>query len=201
LGRQNYRLAYWRTAGRELGYRRFFDIHSLVALRTEDERVFRDTHQLILRWLDQGVLDGLRIDHVDGLRDPEGYLRRLREASSEAWIVVEKILMRGESLPAWPVAGTTGYEFLNLVGGLFVDPDGENPLTQFYGEFTGEPTDYASLIRQKQDFVLRELLASEINRLTAIFVEICERHRQHRDYTRHELQEALGTGDQLRRPR
>ena len=106
--------------------------------------------------------------------------------------MVEKILEPGERLrESWPVAGTTGYDFLNRVGGLFVDPAGEQPLTELYAEFTGESVDYAALVREKKHQVLRELLGSDVNRLTALFVEVCERHRRHRDYTRHELHEAL----------
>ena len=192
LEQQNYRLAFWRTAGRDLGYRRFFDINTLVGLRTEEDRVFTDTHALVLRWLGDGMLDGLRIDHPDGLRDPEHYLRRLHNASPTAWIVAEKILEPGERLrESWAVAGTTGYDFLNRVGGLFVDPDGEKALTGFYADFTGEPTDFAALARQRKHLVMREVLGSDVNRLTALFLTVCERHRRHRDYTRHELHEVL----------
>lgn len=192
LDRQNFRLTYWRAAERELDYRRFFDINTLVGLRTEDERVFDDTHALILRWLAQGALDGLRVDHIDGLRDPEAYLRRLREHAPDAWIVVEKILESGERLPAtWPVAGTTGYDFLNIAGGLYVDPAGEAPMTELYASFTGQPVDYAEVVREKKLLVLRETLGSDVNRLTALWLAICQRRWRFRDYTRHELGEAL----------
>ena len=143
LERQNYRLAFWRSAARDLGYRRFFDINALVGLRMEDDQVFADTHALVLRWLRKGVLDGVRIDHPDGLRDPEAYFQRLHRAAPKSWIVVEKILEPGERLrDAWPVAGTTGCNFLNCAGGLFVEPAGEQPLTDLYAEFTGESVDY-----------------------------------------------------------
>ena len=193
LERQNYRLAFWRTAGRELDYRRFFDIHTLAALRMEDETVFLDTHELLIRWLDRGVVDGLRIDHPDGLRDPEGYLRRLeQEAGPQTWVVVEKILEPGERLPqSWPVAGTTGYDFANRAGGLFVDPAGEEPLGEAYTAFTGETVDYDEVVYEKKHLVMAEVLSSEINRLTNLAIEICERHRRYRDYTRHELHETL----------
>lgn len=192
LERQNYRLSFWRAAERELGYRRFFDINSLAGVRAEDERVFADTHDLVLRWLDQGVIEGVRIDHVDGLRDPTAYLQRLREATPDAWIVVEKILESGERLPAsWTIAGTSGYDFLNTVGGLFVDPSGEEPLTAFYGKFTGQTTDYSALVREKKRLVLRETLGSDVIRLTALWLDICQHHWRYRDYTRHELQEVL----------
>jgi (1->4)-alpha-D-glucan 1-alpha-D-glucosylmutase len=192
LERQNYRLAFWRAAARDLGYRRFFDINTLVALRMEDDQVFSDTHALVLRWLGEGVLDGVRIDHPDGLRDPEAYCQRLHRTAPLSWIVVEKILEPSERLrDSWPVAGTTGYDFLNRVGGLFVDPAGEQPLTELYAEFTGESVDYPALVRAKKHQALHELLGSDVNRLTALFVEVCERHRRHRDYTRYELNEVL----------
>ncbi len=109
LERQNFRLAHWRAAARDLGYRRFFDINGLVGLRVEHEHVFRDTHRLVLAWLMDGTLDGLRIDHPDGLRDPEAYFDRLREAGPEAWITVEKILQwRPSSTPNSPVNRPTG---------------------------------------------------------------------------------------------
>ncbi|MGI8685516.1 MAG: malto-oligosyltrehalose synthase [Acidimicrobiales bacterium] len=192
LDRQNYRLAYWRTAGRELDYRRFFDINTLVGVRVEDPQVFDDTHALVLEWLEKGVIDGLRIDHPDGLLDPEGYLERLHDATGGAWVVVEKILGPGERLPAtWPVAGTTGYDFLARAGGLFVDPAGREPLLALYGEFTGRPIDFDEVVLDKKHVALRDILAADLNRLTGLFVQVCERHRRYRDYTRHELHEAL----------
>ena len=192
LERQNYRLAYWRTAGRELDYRRFFDITTLAALRMEDDQVFADTHALVLGWVEAGVLDGLRIDHPDGLRDPEGYFRRLRAAASRAWIVVEKILEPGEELPAsWPVDGTTGYDFLNRLGGLFVDPAGEAPMSAAYAEYTGEPVEVDEVVRDAKHLVMRDVLGADVNRLTHLFVGVCEASRRYRDFTRHELHEVL----------
>jgi len=192
LERQNYRLAFWRAAGRDLGYRRFFDINSMIGLRMEKQRVFNDTHGLVIKWLRNGVLDGVRIDHIDGLRDPLTYLKRIAREASGAWVVVEKILQAGERLPeSWPVAGTTGYDFLNRVAGLFIDPDSEQPLTRVYEEFTGASVDYSAIVRDCKEFVARDVLGSELNRLTELFVEVCENDRRHRDYTRHELHEAL----------
>jgi (1->4)-alpha-D-glucan 1-alpha-D-glucosylmutase len=192
LERQNYRLAYWKAAGRDLGYRRFFDINSLISLRMEDPRVFTDTHELVLSWLRDGQLEGLRIDHIDGLRDPQQYLERLRDASPESWLVVEKILQPGEELPdSWPVDGTTGYDFLNQVMGIFIDPRAEEPLTKLYRDFTGEVADFETVVRDKKDLIMREVLGSDLNRLTATFVDICEQQPRYRDFTRHELHEAL----------
>jgi len=192
IERQTYRLALWRTAGRDLGYRRFFDIKDLAGLRVEDIEVFRATHRLPVAWVHKGWVQGLRVDHPDGLRDPGEYFGRLVEACPGTWIIAEKVLTPGERLPSdWPVAGTTGYDFLNLAGGLFIDPEGEGALTRIYEDFIGERRDFAGTVRECKRLVLTELLASELSRLTSLFVAVCERHRRHRDYTREELREAL----------
>lgn len=192
IEQQNYRLAWWRSARRDLGYRRFFDVDTLIGLRIEQEEVFHDTHQLILEWVRSGQVDGLRVDHIDGLRDPAQYLHRLRAASPDMWIVVEKILAPDEEVPReWPVDGTTGYEFLNRLGGLFVDPSGEAALTVFYAAFTGEPADFDTVARECKLRILRDILGSDVNRLAALFLAVCERQRRYRDFTRHELTEAL----------
>ena len=193
LERQNYRLARWQTARFELDYRRFFDVNSLVAVREEDPQVFADTHRLVLEWLQSGVLDGVRVDHLDGLRDPPGYLSHLSKAAPESWLVVEKILESGEELPErWPVAGTTGYDFINRVLGLFVDPGGEAVLTETYVTFTGVQEDFRETAYRAKHLVMRELLASDLRRLAALFVRVCEGNRRYRDYTRHELSQCLG---------
>ncbi|MFO7983852.1 MAG: malto-oligosyltrehalose synthase [Desulfuromonadales bacterium] len=192
IDQQNYRLSFWRTASRDLGYRRFFDINDLAGLRVENLEVFHATHALPVSWVQKGWAQGLRIDHPDGLRDPSEYFRRLREACPSAWIVAEKILGLEEKLPSdWPIEGTTGYAFLNLAGGLIVDSEGEEALTKVYEEFTGEETDFDNVVRTSKRLVLSKLLESEINRLTSLFVDICERHRRYRDYTREELKETL----------
>lgn len=192
LERQNYRLAFWRTAAQDLGYRRFFDINTLVGLRAEDEIVFAETHALILEWLAKEVLDGVRVDHPDGLLDPQEYFQRLYEACPKAWILAEKILEPGERLPkAWPIAGTTGYDFIYRLTNLFVDPAAEAPLTKLYADFTDEAAAFDAVVREKKAMALRELLGSDVNRLTALLAQICEQHRHHRDYTRQELHEVL----------
>ncbi len=192
LEAQNFRLAHWRMAARDLGYRRFFDINSLVGLRMEDPQVFAATHARVLEWVAKGWVTGLRVDHPDGLRDPLGYFQRLRAASKKCWIVAEKILADGESLPAgWPIDGTTGYDFLNIAGGLLVDPEGAEPLTNFYREFTGESSDYKAIVRAKKQLAMRESLGSDINRLTGLFLDVCENDLLHRDYSRHIVHEAL----------
>ncbi len=193
LGRQNYRLAYWGTAAEELSYRRFFDIDRLAGLRVERDEVFDDAHGLVLRLVKDGSLDGFRIDHVDGLADPEGYLTRLRAAAGEsAYIVVEKILGPEEELPgSWPVDGTSGYGFLNLVNQLFVDPAGEKEILDGYARFTGESIDFAEIAYTAKLEIMRDDLAAEVERLTSHLADICERHRRQRDYTRRELRESV----------
>ncbi len=192
LEQQSYRLAFWRTAEQDLGYRRFFDINTLVGLRMENAKVFADTHALILKWLREGVLDGIRIDHPDGLRDPRKYFERLREEAPGVWILAEKILEPGERLPPeWPIDGTTGYNYMNQAGGLFVDSENEEQFTKIYTDFTGESVDYQAVCRDKKHRVLRDLLGSDVNRLTSLFAEICECHRDRRDYTRHDAIRAI----------
>lgn len=193
LERQNYRLAFWRTATQDLAYRRFFDITTLIGLRIEQEQVFADVHELVFQWLrPNGPVDGVRVDHPDGLLDPEQYLIRLRGRVPNGWIVVEKILMPGERLrSSWPVSGTTGYDFMNVAMGLFIDRDSEGPLTQFYSDFTSETRSFPDILREKKLQILRQVLGSDLNILTSMLLNICERHPNHRDYTRQDLHEAL----------
>jgi (1->4)-alpha-D-glucan 1-alpha-D-glucosylmutase len=196
LNNQNYRLTYWKTADQQLGYRRFFDVNSLIGLRMERQHVFEETHALILDWLRRGVLDGVRVDHADGLRDPLEYFRRLRQAAPNAWIVAEKILASGEYLrngkrTGWPIDGTSGYDFLNVALRLLVRPSGVTELTKIYAEFTGQPTSFPAIAHDKKVAVGREALGSDVNRLASLFVNICETHRNQRDYTRADIRRAI----------
>ncbi len=192
LQRQNYRLAFWRTASEELDYRRFFNIESLAGLRVEDPDVFADTHGLIQALVAGGLLQGLRVDHVDGLRDPEDYLARLSQVTGGIWVVVEKILAPDEELPeSWPATGTTGYEFLNRVNGLFVAGDNMAQLSEDYEAFVRAVVDYPAIVHESKMQIMREELATEVARLTSLWALVCERHRRHRDYTRRELREGL----------
>jgi (1->4)-alpha-D-glucan 1-alpha-D-glucosylmutase len=168
--RQHYRLTNWRRANTELNYRRFFDITTLAAVRVEDPEVFRATHATVLRWVADGLVTGLRVDHPDGLADPGGYLRRLAADAPSAWLVVEKILGADEALlpPArWPVDGTTGYEVLRLVCGLFVDPDGEGALTALAAAECG-PQDLAQLEYEGKRWIAEHILRAEVRRIAAL---------------------------------
>jgi len=192
LGRQNYRLAYWRAAARDLGYRRFFDVSTLVGTSVENPRVFAATHGLIRRLVERGSVQGLRVDHIDGLRAPLDYLNRLRSLAKDCWILVEKILEPGEALREdWPIDGTTGYDFLNQLNGLFIDAAALPELRRFYAEFSGETREYSDLARETKRQALSSLLGSDLNRLTALFLAVCEKNRRFRDYSRHEVHEVL----------
>lgn len=192
LNLQHYRLAYWRTADQELGYRRFFDINTLVGVRVSRPRVFHATHTLILEWLRAGVLDGVRVDHPDGLRDPQQYFSRLRTAAPDAWILAEKILQPSEMLRQnWPIDGTTGYDFLNMCNGILVNGEGLGEIDAIYRDFTGRKEDFSTLATAKKHDVEHEALGSDVNRLAQLFVEICENNRDRRDYTRAEIRRAI----------
>jgi (1->4)-alpha-D-glucan 1-alpha-D-glucosylmutase len=192
LNLQHYRLAYWRTADQELGYRRFFDVNTLIGLRTERQEVFEATHRRVFEWLDGAVLDGVRVDHPDGLRDPQQYFERLRKRAPDAWIIAEKILQPREALRAdWPVEGTSGYDFLNVCNGLLVNGEGLKELDEIYSDFIREKAEFEPLARNMKLNVEREALGSDVNRLTSIFVEVCENNRDRRDSTRAEIRRAL----------
>ncbi|MFF5016308.1 malto-oligosyltrehalose synthase [Streptomyces sp. NPDC001165] len=178
LDAQWYRPVWWRLARTELNYRRFFSISELIGLRVEDPEVFDATHAKILQLLAEGVVDGLRIDHPDGLADPDGYLEQLHEATGGRWTVVEKILADGERLPAsWPVAGTTGYDALRHVDGLFTDRTGAYQLLGRYRAFAAPQTDrggnWEATVRRAAYKVITRELAAETDRLTRVAARLC----------------------------
>ncbi|MFF4832937.1 malto-oligosyltrehalose synthase [Streptomyces sp. NPDC001315] len=178
LDAQWYRPVWWRLARTELNYRRFFSISELIGVRVEDPEVFEATHAKILQLLHEGVIEGLRVDHPDGLADPDGYLRRLHEATGGRWTVVEKILADGEHLPAsWPVAGTTGYDALRHIDGLFTDAAGAGELLGRYRRFAVPQTDrggdWAATVRRAAYGVLSHELATEVDRLTRVAGRLC----------------------------
>jgi (1->4)-alpha-D-glucan 1-alpha-D-glucosylmutase len=170
LEAQHYRLVHWRRAGREINYRRFFTISELAALRQEDPAVFQETHESILGWVRQGWIDGLRIDHVDGLLDPAGYLERLRAAlqsttSRRVSLHVEKILARGETLPAWPVEGTTGYDFVPEVDDLFLEPQGYHNIEHAYRSMLRRDLRHDVIARSAKLRILRGGLNADVRRV------------------------------------
>ena len=169
LAQQHYRLADWHDAATQLNWRRFFDIDTLIAIRVEDPDVFDATHRVVLSLVAEGLIDGLRVDHPDGLADPGRYLRRLADATKGAWIVVEKILAHGEELPPWDCAGTTGYDSLALVGGLFVDPAGGPPLTEDYVRFADGKRTFAEVARDAKRDIADATFTAELSRLTRLF--------------------------------
>lgn len=231
LDAQAYRLAFWRVAGEEINYRRFFDVNALAALRMEEPRVFADAHRRVLALLLDGDATGLRIDHPDGLYAPAAYFRRLQacylaeraralarargtplENGAEAlllerifaaleagrlparplYVVAEKVLAAGERLPeGWDVDGTTGYEFLAAVNGLFVDPAAQRALDALYARVAGGRQDYRRTVEEKKRLVMSSSMASEINMLAHRLSGISETDRRTRDFTLNELTRAL----------
>ncbi|MFC6489383.1 malto-oligosyltrehalose synthase [Nitratireductor sp. GCM10026969] len=180
---QAWRLAYWRLAREALTYRRFFEIADLVGVRVEDAAVFADVHQLPLRLVREGIVDGLRIDHIDGLADPKGYLTDLKNASGLDCVLVEKILGPGETLRGdWACAGTTGYEFARLVTALQVDPRGREAMTAGWTAFTGDDPDFArqALIAKRR--MLTVNLAGELSALVRLAETIAAEHLATRDF-------------------
>ncbi len=228
LEAQPYRLAHWRVSAEEINYRRFFDINDLVGLRMEDPAVFAATHKLIRRLLAEGFIQGLRIDHPDGLFNPPQYLIRLQmlyaasqccgpEPSgpqaengielevqtvfgqhdwlhnrSPLYVLVEKILEPGEELPSeWPVDGTVGYDFTNLVNGVFIDGRNRRAFTTFYQRFIGQSIDIEELIYESKKLIMESALSSEVSVLTHMLDEISSTNRRARDFTRKALRDAI----------
>lgn len=195
---QFWRAAHFRVAADDINYRRFFNINDLAGLRMESLDVFDHAHLLVVRLLENGTLDGLRIDHVDGLLNPREYLQRLRAARSwddragPFYLVVEKILARHEGLrESWPVEGTTGYEFTNLVLGLLIDPAGEEGFTRIYAEFTGEENDFAEIVRDCKLRIMRNEMASELNVLGRDAARVANQNPETADFTQNILRRAI----------
>ncbi len=201
LGEQNYILAYWQNVNETINYRRFFTITDLVGMRVEDSLVFDATHSLILRLISRGAVVGLRVDHIDGLRDPLAYLKRLQErlaaeeslpSGEEAYVVVEKILERNEDLPSdWPVAGTTGYDYLNVANRVMVHREGAREVEKIYSDFIGKNMKFEEVLYQKKKLVMATILGVEMHSLGRQLGELAAQARYARDLPRHELTEAL----------
>jgi (1->4)-alpha-D-glucan 1-alpha-D-glucosylmutase len=198
LERQHYRLAWWRTAGDAINWRRFFDITELAALRIEDPEVFQAVHALPLRLYAEGLIDGLRVDHVDGLSDPPGYCRRLRQALTAAdpsrtpWVVVEKILGAGEALPSdWGVDGTTGYEVMNEISALQHDPAAADALARFWSELSGRDADFEAEERAARREVLTRDFAAQLDAAAMAFHRLAQSSLATRDLPMPALRRAL----------
>ena len=216
LNQQAYRLAYWRVASEEINYRRFFDVNTLAAIRMENPEVFAATHQLIFRLLREDKAQGLRIDHPDGLLDPAQYFHRLqtefevqelgdgenveprptanaeRQTSNALYVVVEKILAKDEPLPEeWEVHGTTGYDFMNAVGGIFVDASQRRRFDELYARFVGHRLDFHELVYDSKRRIMNLSLASEINVLAWQLNRLSERDRRFRDFTLYALRDVV----------
>lgn len=183
--RQHYRLAFWRVGDEELNYRRFFDVGSLVAVRVEDEEVFDATHALVLGLVADGTVDGLRIDHPDGLADPAQYLQRLADRTDGAWVVVEKILAGEEQVPPdWATVGTTGYDVAWRLQQLFVDPGGRSGLDAAMTRLTGAaPGGLGALVEEAKREVVAGPLYAELHRLTDLAAAVCHDDPRLRDHT------------------
>ncbi len=183
LEAQHYRLTWWRLARDESPYRRFFDVNGLIGVRVEDRTVFDAMHRLVAEWVADGSVDGLRIDHVDGLADPGAYLRRLRALAPSQWIGVEKILADGETLPAWPVDGTTGYETGALLTRLFTAAEGEGPLTALYQRFAGALDDFDEVEEDARHEILEHWLSGDAKRVALALHRMCQDDLDLRDYS------------------
>jgi glycogen debranching enzyme GlgX/malto-oligosyltrehalose synthase len=197
LGEQNYRLSYWRVAAEEINYRRFFDINDLAAIRMEEPEVFATAHKRLFELIAEGLVTGIRLDHTDGLYDPYAYFHALQQGARDAlrrggvgedkpiYLLAEKILEPGEGLPrAWPISGTTGYEFLAAVNGIWVDAAAEPAMTRTYVELTRATADFRAVLGQAKRDVIEGSFASEIHTLSDTLKRIAERNRHARDFTR-----------------
>ena len=192
LEAQSYRLAYWRTAAHEINYRRFFDVNTLAGLRVEDPPVFNAIHVLLARLIRQGRVTGVRIDHPDGLFDPAKYFTMLQQLAGNVYVVAEKILSGRERLPRpWPVQGTTGYNFLNQLNGLFVDPVNARRMRRIYGKLTGREQSFDDLLYETKRLIMDTSMASELTVLAHMLDRIGESNRRSRDFTLNSLRDAL----------
>ncbi|MBL8012974.1 MAG: malto-oligosyltrehalose synthase [Candidatus Omnitrophica bacterium] len=192
LQSQCFRLCYWKVGNEELNYRRFFTINGLLSVKVENKEVFEYTHQALWPLVNSGAITGVRIDHIDGLYSPVSYIDRLRERQPELYIAVEKILDSQEHLvPSMRVQGTTGYDFLNAVNGIFIEPKNEKLLDHFYNAFTGLRISYHALVSQKKKFFMGRYMAGDIDNLALLLKEILTKDRYGRDMTMYALRRAI----------
>lgn len=204
LNEQAYRLSFWRVTNDEINYRRFFDVNDLVSMRVENEEVFKAMHELVLNYVKQGWITGLRIDHVDGLFDPQQYFIRLQNACALAcdekqdlvnryfYIIIEKILGENEKLrPQWLVFGTTGYDYLNLLNGVFVIPESQTEMKRIYDHFINRHFEMSEVMYSCKRLILIIAMSSELHILARQLAKVSEQHRWSRDFTLETLRSAL----------
>ncbi len=208
LDEQAYRLSFWRVASDEINYRRFFDINDLAAIRVENPDVFATVHRIPFALIQKGLVSGIRIDHPDGLFDPLGYFQDLQAQATlpgddsgngsgngvrrRLYVAAEKILVKDEELrPGWAIEGTTGYGFLNLLNGLFVDGSRKRVFQRLYRQFTGWSQTYSDLIYESKRLAMQVSMSSELNVLSRRLDRISEQHRRSRDFTLESLRDAL----------
>lgn len=192
ISAQLFRLSFWKVAAEEINYRRFFCINGLISLKVEDEAVFKAMHALIFKLCAHGVFSGLRVDHVDGLFDPAVYLERLRGEVKDIYIAVEKILdIKGEIPPSWPVQGTTGYDFMNYLNGLFCKKENDVAFVRLYYKFTGLSHSYERLLSEKKRLIVGKHMAGNIDNLAQLLKKISAKDRYGRDITLYGLRRAL----------
>ena len=173
LFEQFYELAFWQETRKRINYRRFFYLNDFIALNAEKENVFDYTHRLILELVKEEIFSGLRIDHIDGLSDPAEYLHKLREKVPDSYIALEKILVLDEQLPSdWPVQGTTGYNFMNYLNGIFCKQSSENEFTQFYNNISNNEKSYEELLKEKKRLIIKQYMAGELNYLLYLLKKI-----------------------------
>lgn len=192
LSEQLFKLSFWKVATEEINYRRFFSINELICLRAEDEEVFDHTHALIFQLIEEGKVSGLRIDHIDGLYDPTNYLKRLQERTGDMYIVVEKILGVTEEIPPfWQAQGTTGYDFLNYLNGIFCKNKSEKQFNRIYSDFTGFKTVYDDLVSEKKRLIIGKHMAGDVDNLAHLMKGIAARYRHGSDITLYGLKRTI----------
>ncbi|BAY36235.1 malto-oligosyltrehalose synthase [Nostoc sp. NIES-2111] len=192
LNDQFYRLAFWKVGAEEMNYRRFFTVNELISVKVEELRVFNNTHSLIHELVERGVFTGLRIDHIDGLYHPTQYLERLQEKMGDVYITVEKILELTEYLPEdWNIQGTSGYDFLNYVNGVFCQTKNQSAFDKIYHSFIGSRVDYPSLVREKKRLIIEKNLAGDVDNLANLLKNISSKYRYANDFTLNGLKRAI----------